>query len=98
MSRTQAELAARRQELIAQSAAYREEIAGAFAIWHGPLSRVDRAFQVVTEVRRSAPWLGLILGAATFLLPSGIAAWIGRAQNAWRSVGSVFSIVSGPRR
>jgi hypothetical protein len=97
MKRTRAELAARREQLLAESARYREGFAGALESWDVTLGRVDRVIQVTAAVRHLAPWLGMAVGAAMFLVPKGAAAWIGRAQNAWRSVGSILSIVSGPR-
>jgi hypothetical protein len=97
VTRSRAALEARRAELIAQSGAYREEVAAVLDDWHAALDRVDRVMRIVGQVRRVAPWLGMALGGAMFLVPKGAAAWIGRAQNAWKSIGSIVSIAAGLR-
>lgn len=97
MKLTRAERAARREQLLAESETYREGFASALESWEVTLGRVDRVMQVTAAVRHLAPWLGMAVGAGMFLVPKGAAAWIGRAQNAWRSVGSILSVVSGLR-
>jgi hypothetical protein len=97
VKRTPAERAVRREQLLAESETYREGFAGALESWDVTLGRVDRVMEVTAAVRRLAPWLGMAVGGAMFLVPKGAAAWIGRAQNAWKSVGSILSIVSGLR-
>jgi len=97
MKRTRAELAARRQELLAESEAYREGFASSLEAWDGTLERVDRILDITAKARRVAPWLGMFLGAGMFFVPKGAAAFIGRAQNAWKSIGSILSIASGLR-
>ena len=97
MSRKRAALEARRAELIAQSGEYRDGIAAVFDDWHSTLDRVDRVMKIAGNIRRVAPWLGMALGAVMFAIPSGAAAWIGRAQNAWKSLASIASIAAGLR-
>lgn len=97
MSRSGAEILARQEELIARSAMHREEIAGAVSGWLGTLHRVDQVLEVTGKIRRSVPWLGMALTAGMFVLPRGGAAWIGRAQNAVKSITSIVSIAVGLR-
>ncbi|MGH7680466.1 MAG: YqjK family protein [Candidatus Eiseniibacteriota bacterium] len=94
---SRAELDARRAALIAESDAYREGIADALQVWETTLDRVDRVLDATAQIRRLAPWLGIVFGAAMFFVPKGAAVFLGRAQNAWKSVSSILSIASGMR-
>ena len=106
MSATREELLARRRELIARSETHRDEIARCVDVWRGPLGTVDRVVEVVSDIRKKAPWLAGLLGAIwigtrgrgkvgrAFKAP-GI---FGTAQTAWRVAQGVLGIASTFRR
>lgn len=99
MSRGRETHRARREELVAQSAAQREEIARVLGAWSGALAGADRAFRVLGHVRKITPLLGVVLGVATLIASrsrnaSGL---IRGAVAAWRSTRSVLGFVAGLR-
>ena len=57
MNRSRKARHARRQELIARSAAYRDEIESCLTAWKEPLERAERALNLFRTLR-SQDWLG----------------------------------------
>jgi hypothetical protein len=106
VSASREELLARRRELIARSETHRDEISRCVDVWRGPLGTVDRVVEVVSDIRKKAPWLAGLLGAIwmgtrsrgkvgrVFKAP-GI---FGTAHTVWRVAQGVFGIASTFRR
>jgi YqjK-like protein len=106
VSASREELLARRRELIARSETHRDEISRCVDVWRGPLGTVDRVVEVVSDIRKKAPWLAGILGAIwmgtrgrgkvgrVFKAP-GI---FGTAHTVWRVAQGVLGIASTFRR
>jgi len=98
------EILARRQELIAQSDMYREDIARCVGVWSRPLGAVDRVLGVVNDIGRKAPWLASLAGAAWMVMRGKrgrgfrVPGMLGTAQTAWGVAQTVLGIVSSFRR
>jgi hypothetical protein len=98
------DLLARRQELIARSDAYREDIARSVDVWRKPLGAVDRVLGVVKDIGKKAPWLASLAGAAWVVMRGKrgrglkVPGAIGTAQTAWGVAQAVLGIVSNFRR
>jgi hypothetical protein len=98
------EILARRQELIAKSDMYREDIVRCVDVWRGPLGTVDRVLGVVNDIGRKAPWLASLAGAAWMVMRGkrgrGIKAprIFGTAQLAWSVAQGILGVASTFRR
>jgi len=98
------ELLARREELIAKSEMYREDIVRQVGVWSRPLGAVDRVLGVVSGIGRKAPWLASLAGAAWMVMRGkrgrgfkapGI---FGTAQFAWSVAQGILGVASTFRR
>jgi hypothetical protein len=98
------ELLARRQELIAKSDMYREDIVRCVGVWSRPLGAVDRVLGVVNDIGRKAPWLASLAGAAWMVMRGkrgrGFKAprIFGTAQLAWSVAQGILGVASTFRR
>jgi hypothetical protein len=84
MSRTLAELAERRRQLVTLAAAQRAVLAQEMAPWRERLARVDQGVAVVRAIRRHP---ALLVGAMLLLAavrPRGTAVWLQRGWMAWQ--------------
>lgn len=105
MRASKQEILARRQELIAQSDMYREDIARCVGVWRGPLGTVDRVLGVVNDIGRKAPWLASLAGAAWMVMRGKrgrgmlkVPGMLGTAKTAWGVAQTVLGIASRFRR
>ena len=104
MKASKQELLARRQELIAKSDMYREDIVRCVGVWSRPLGAVDRVLGVVNDIGRKAPWLASLAGAAWMVMRGkrgrGFKAprIFGTAQLAWSVAQGILGVASTFRR
>lgn len=104
MSASKQELLARRQELIARSDMYRDDIVRCVGVWRGPLGTVDRVMGVVKDIGKKAPWLAGLAGAAWMVMRGKrgrgfkVPGAIGTAQTAWSVVSAILGVTSTFRR
>ena len=84
-----------RRDLVARSAAYRNEIARSLDVWKQPLDLADGALELAGHLRRNAVWIvaGIV---ALFALQSLEGGSLRRVQTAWRSARSILGLLSGP--
>lgn len=89
MSRARQALHARREALLARSAAQRDELFHALEPFRRPLAWVDRGVSLLRTARRHAPGMGvgLGIGLAALLIPGTR----GRALELTRSVGMLIA-------
>lgn len=84
MNRKSAQLAKRRQLLVAQAAAQRTQLTQDMAPWHARLALADRVVNVVQYVKHHP---AMMLGAALLLaalLPRRAGKWLQRGWLAWQ--------------
>jgi hypothetical protein len=84
MNRKLAQLAKRRQLLVAQAAAQRTQLTQDMAPWHARLALADRVVNVVQYVKHHP---AMMLGAALLLaalLPRRAGKWLQRGWLAWQ--------------
>ena len=104
MKASKQELLARRQELIAKSDMYREDIVRCVGVWSRPLGAVDRVLGVVNDIGKKAPWLASLAGAAWMVMRGkrgrGFKAprIFGTAQFAWSVAQGILGVASTFRR
>lgn len=79
-----AEIRARRERLVARSAAQRDEVALLLAPWRGPLHIADRGL-AAAEYLRAHPSIVVVAAAALVILaPRRAFRWAKRAFAVWR--------------
>ena len=79
-----AEIRARRERLVARSAAQRDEVALLLSPWRGPLQVADRGLVAVDYVRAHPSIVVVAAAALVILAPRRAFRWAKRAFALWR--------------
>jgi hypothetical protein len=78
------QIQARRERLLAKSAAQRDEVALLLAPWHAPLAIADKGLMIAAYLREHPSIVVVAVAALVVLSPKRAFRWARRAFAAWR--------------
>jgi hypothetical protein len=79
-----AEIALKRERLIAQAARQRTAVAQAAQAWRGPLALADRGLVALRYLKQHPLWVVGGVAVVVALRPRGVMKWLGRGLAAYK--------------
>ncbi len=89
MNEKLAQLAQRRERLIAQAAQQRAALAESAQAWRGPFALADRGLAALRYLKQHPLWVVGGVAVAVALRPRGAMKWLGRGWAAYKVVRSL---------